>query len=398
MKSIKYIISALCLGAMLVSCYKQDDIYQQYVIPGGYNYPAKVINLSAEKGFQRLVLHWQRPMDPSVEKFVVYWDNYADSSGVISYDDFDGTDVKYEVTGLEDRSYSFNIINLSGEGNRSVATELVASPYSEGWLSSRTERTVTQAYMDGKNAHIVLTRSTNEMISTRFRYKTTSSPDEWVEFEKELQPGENIIDLPNAMKGKYFEFSSCYQPAGGMDKVWRPWTRSSVAVSYQLDGKRWAKSATKGQIAEGTSLEYIFDGQVNAGSMWQSSKSEDLKNKFPKILSFDTKTAAGEEYAFTGFTFVQNPNSESLRYIKNVSIYIGSESYDPNDADYINNFGISFMDLILTTKDSEYTKYASSGKSGRYLSIVFPNSWDEENGYVNIWELIPYGYIPALAD
>ena len=77
---------------------------------------------------------------------------------------------------------------------------------------------------------------------------------------------------------------------------------------------------------------------------------------------------------------------------------MGNEAYDPNDADYLNNVGISFLDRLLTTKNSEYTVYASSAKQGKYLSLVFTNSWDEENGYVNLWELIPYGYIPSQAD
>ena len=396
MKIVRNIIAALCVGVMLTSCYSQDDIYKEWVKPGGYNYPAKVLNLSADKGFNRLVLKWEKPMDPSVESFIVYWDNNAESSGEISYSNYSGSNISFEIDDLDDRSYSFNVVNLDEDGNKSVASEIVVSPYGNGWLSSRTERTINQAYMEGNDARIKLTRSTNEMISTKFRYKNSS--DEWVELETKLDPSSNEIVLPGALKGKYFEYASCFLPEGGLDPVWRAWNKSSVGISYQLDGKRWGKSATKGQVADGSALEYIFDGQINAGSTWQSAKSDDLKNKFPKILVFDTNTSAGEEFAFTGFTFVQNPNSESLRYVKNVSVYVGNEAYDPNDTDYLNNFGISFLDLLLTTKNSEYTVYASSAKQGKYLSLVFTNSWDEENGYVNLWELIPYGYIPSQAD
>ena len=121
MKIVRNIIAALCVGVMLTSCYSQDDIYKEWVKPGGYNYPAKVLNLSADKGFNRLVLKWEKPMDPSVESFIVYWDNNAESSGEISYSNYSGSNISFEIDDLDDRSYSFNVVNLDEDGNKSVS-------------------------------------------------------------------------------------------------------------------------------------------------------------------------------------------------------------------------------------------------------------------------------------
>lgn len=371
-------------------------MYKQWVKVGGYNYPAKALNLRAQEGYNRLILSWEKPKDPAVKHCVLYWNDRRDSLS-FDYSQYPSGTISAEVNNLEDRSYTFNVINTDNEGNRSLASELIVGPYGQGWLSSRTERTITRAIIDGSDALIQLTRSTNEMISTRFRYKNLSN--EWVEYEVQLSPGQNEIRLPRALKGKRFEISSAFCPVGGIDTVWREWMKSSDAISYPLSGSRWTKSATKGQILDGTSLEYIFDGIDNsAGSRWHSSRTADLKTIFPKIISIDTRASVGEEFAFTGFTFCQNTNTANLRYIRNCSIYVGSEPYNPDSKDFQAEFGIPFLAASVSTNNDKQTVFATSGKTGRYLSLVFLNSWDTTNGYVDLWELIPYGYIPSQAD
>ena len=40
----------------------------------------------------------------------------------------------------------------------------------------------------------------------------------------------------------------------------------------------------------------------------------------------------------------------------------------------------------------------TQGATGRYMAIVFKNSWNADDGFIDLWEFIPYGYIPSLAD
>ena len=106
----------------------------------------------------------------------------------------------------------------------------------------------------------------------------------------------------------------------------------------------------------------------------------------------------GEEFAFTGFTFCENNTAASLRYIKDYTIYVGSSYYNPDDADYLKNFGIPFIGGTLSTSADQYSVNVTQGATGRYIAIVFKNSWNAEDGFIDLWELIPYGYIPSLAD
>lgn len=244
-----------------------------------------------------------------------------------------------------------------------------------------------------------MSKATDEMVATRFRYKNLQ--DEWVECETILKPGENEVTFPNALRGKRFEYSSSFCPAAGKDTVWSHWTKSADGISYQLDGSRWNVSVTNGQYNGINTPEKIFDGRFDRSAYsWHSSKSDNNKLVFPKVLSIDTMASAGEEYAFTGFTFYENDSASSMRYIKNFVVYVGSKAYDPNDADYQTegHFGIPFISGTLSTSEAQYSVNSTSGATGRYLAIVFKDSWNAQDGFIDLWELVPYGYIPSLAD
>lgn len=384
------------VAVALSSCGGQDEIYKEWVKKGGYDYPAKAINLSSVIGYKSVIINWEKPMDPAVTTATLFWDNYA-SSQSIDYADYPDGKVSMGVGNLEDRSYTFDIVNYDAVGNKSLAAEITVSPYGDSWMVSRSERTVTSARMDGRDAKIVMSKATDEMVATRFRYKNLQ--DEWVECETILKPGENEVTFPNALRGKRFEYSSSFCPAAGKDTVWSHWTKSVDGISYALDGKRWNVAVTKNQYFGINVVDNIFDGNKDLHAFsWHSSKSDATKNIFPKILSVDTQKAFGEEYSFTRFEFYEHPDQPTLRYIKDIVIYVGSTYYDPDDNDYLNHYGIPFIGTQFSTEGKVSTASATQGASGRYFSIVFKNSWNTKDGFIDLWELVPYGYIPSQAD
>ena len=395
-KKILNLLAASAITALAVSCGGQDEIYQEWVKKGGYDYPAKPINLTSVSGYQSVVVNWEKPMDPAVRTAKLFWDNYA-SSLDIDYADYPDGKISMEVDNLEDRSYTFDIVNYDDAGNQSLAAEITVSPYGDGWMVSRSERTITSARMDGRDAKIVMSKATDEMVATRFRYKNLN--DEWVECETILKPGENEVTFPDALKGKRFEYSSSFCPAAGKDTVWRAWTKSTDGISYQIDGSRWPNvTATSGQTLSGTDPNNIIDGVISAGKRWHSSRTDGYKDVFPKILSIDTGLSGEDALSFTAFEFCQNPESQTLRYIRNYVIYVGDTPFNPDEKDYVNNFGIPLISGSLTIDQANQIASVKSGATGRYISIVFLNSWNATNGYIDLWELIPYGYIPSQAD
>jgi len=395
-KTYLSILLTVGVAVALSSCGGQDEIYKEWVKKGGYDYPAKAVNLSSVIGYRSVIINWEKPMDPAVTTATLFWDNYA-SSQSIDYADYSDGKVSMEVGNLEDRSYTFDIVNYDAVGNKSLAAEITVSPYGDSWMVSRSERTVTSSRMDGRDAKIVMSKATDEMVATRFRYKNLQ--DEWVECETILKPGENEVTFPNALRGKRFEYSSSFCPAAGKDTVWSHWTKSVDGISYALDGKRWNVAVTKNQYFGINVADNIFDGNKDLSAFsWHSSKSDATKNIFPKILSVDTQKAFGEEYSFTRFEFYEHPDQPTLRYIKDIVIYVGSTYYDPDDNDYLNHYGIPFIGTQFSTEGKVSTASATQGASGRYFSIVFKNSWNTKDGFIDLWELVPYGYIPSQAD
>ena len=102
-------------------------------------------------------------MDPAVKRAILYWDNYAKSRD-IDYGDFADGKVTIVVDSLEDRSYTFDVVNFDGEDNKSLPAEMTISPYGDSWLISRSERAVVSAIMDGDDAKIEMTKATDEMV------------------------------------------------------------------------------------------------------------------------------------------------------------------------------------------------------------------------------------------
>lgn len=395
-KTISNIAVIALLSIVAVSCYRQDDIYREYIVVGGHTYPAKAIELKAAPGHNRVVLSWTLPNDPSIRTAKVYWDNYTDSIAV-DYSDFPDGHVSVSVPGLEERSYTFDVVNFDEPGNRSLASELTARPLGISWLVTHTERRIHSCIMDGDDAIITMTRSTDEMVATKFMVRDLSG--EWKEYEKTMGADETVIRIPGVMKGKRFKYTSAYSQEGAAEDIWNPnWTVSEVGISYPIDGAAWDIKVTEGQARSGYGPELIFDGlTTDTKSRYFSTTDTKLRNVFPKILAFDTKAEEGHEYAFTQFTFYLNPTAANSRYLKDVALYIGDTEYDVNDKQYYDSFGTPILQMGFDQESSVQSKFLSEPYSGRYISIVFKNS-RSTTGYIDLWELIPYGFIPGEID
>lgn len=388
MKTLKTsIFAAAAILGSVVSCTSQDDIYKEFIKDGGYIYPAKAANITSETGFQKVTLFWPVPKDPSLRSARVYWDNYTDSLD-LNYSDFSDT-VSVTITNLADRSYTFDIVNFDKLGNKSIAAEKSATPYGMNWLSTHEERQFKHAWVDGTTATVQLTESTSEMVATKFRYKNLDG--EWVEFGPRMTPREVNFKLTNAMRGKYFEFSSGFLPSDGRDTAWMEWTKSSYPIVYPLDTKDWTVTATTGGTMGENTPDKIFDGIADANHRWHSTAG----NNFPKILSIDTNCEAGKEPTYKTFSMARNPEM-SYRYIFNFQIFTGNEPFNPDEKNFASVFGTPICNSLLYWGDNPGSRNCTM-ESGRYIAIVFTNSRNEQ-GYLDLWELTVWGYIEADAN
>ena len=393
MKKAYYLITILVLALAAASCAKQDTVYKEWVKEGGYIYPAKPLNVQAQQGYKRIVVKWTRPMDPSIRTAKLFWDNYT-FEREFNYSDYPGEVIEAVIDGLEDRSYTFDIVNFDGEGNRSLAAEITTSPFAESWLVSHAERSVRFAEMEGTGARIQMGKATDEVAVTKFRYVNTSG--QTVESRAYLTSDNNEIILPDAKKWEYFEYQSAFCPAGGIDTVWTSnWIKSPSPIATNIDANVATVSVTANQIRDNFKPELILDGIKDDGnSRWFSSNAAAYRSKFPKILVIDTKLSGSSSQTFNHFIFYQDPDpdGQTRRYIRTVNVYVSDTKFNPDNANFLKDFGEPVLQTSLNTNEAVQEFVPASPKAGRYIAVVFRNSYNS-TGFIDHWEFEAFGYV-----
>ncbi len=393
MKRILYIVAA---ALALASCAKQDTIYKEFIKSGGIIYPAKPINVSADRGYQRIVLKWDAPMDPSLRTAKVFWDSNTKSQE-FNYADYPSGSISTVIDELEDRSYTFSVVNYDADGNKSLATEITTSPFGESWLVSHAERTVKFARMDGNDAVVTMNKPTDEVAVTKFRYLNTQG--ETVEGCPVLGT-ENEVRLPGAAKSKYIELQSAYCSAEGIDTVWTGnWFRSDEPIAFRVDNTKANVSVTANQVRENFTPDKILDGIYDGDHRWFSSNDANYRSIWPKILVIDTREMGDNLMTFNKFVFYQDPDpdGQTRRYIRSVNVYVSNTKFNPDDTNYTKNYGEPVLSVSLNQVDPVQEFVPVDKVAGRYVAIVFRNSYNS-SGFIDLWEFDAFGYAAAQAE
>ena len=285
MRKLLYISLIAALVGSFTSCKDQDDIYKEWVVPGGSIYPEKANGLRAILGSGRVQLKWAAPKDPAVKRAVITWDN-GEKTREISYADFEGQDsILVEINDLKEQSHSFTITNYDAENHVSMTSEKSASPYGAIWLSTHAERTIKSAEMNGADANVALGFGTNEMVATKFRY--LNADGEWVITEPVPSAQASTV-FANAKGGVRYQYSSGYCPAEGLDTIWNDWSKSPTPIASRLDPSEWEVTATGWNAA--TPPSKVFDGLVTTDMtkawVWNNG------GKWPVVLQIDMKKSS----------------------------------------------------------------------------------------------------------
>lgn len=386
MKKFIYIILAVLTIAGVSSCKDQDDIYQQWVKKGGYTYPEKSTDLKAYDGYNRIKLQWAYPKDPSVTSAKITWANGTKSLDV-NYSDYVGKDtIVIYIDNLEERSYTFDIVNFDAAGNKSMTTEITTSPYAENWLLTHSEREIISADVQSDGSALVKTGfGTDEMIATRFRYLNNAG--DTITLTETLPAASSTISFPDAAPGKKFEYSSSYCPAEGLDTIWNAWRRSPNPIAGKLDCSGWV--ATCNTVATRPTSN-LFDGVIGSDvnhAWW----SYDMTT-FPKILVIDTQSST---YMINKLLLYQNEaGGYTYRTNYNVEVYFGNQLFDINaGTDYANTDpfknAVYSKSLVFWNGTSWAGVWLPEMENVRYIAIVFKDS--RRNGNA-LFEVEAYGY------
>lgn len=159
---------------MFFSCKDMDDVYQEYVVPGGIEYPGKPRGLVAYSGRNRIMLSWSKGNDPSITLARVFWNYFTDSLDLnISSED----DTLFcVIDDLEENNYSFVVRHYNKNGDVSLSSEVLGVAYGENYASGLRNRVITSLEVNPLGQYFVKWGAPdvyNGVIGTEIQYVDT---------------------------------------------------------------------------------------------------------------------------------------------------------------------------------------------------------------------------------
>src|SRR5258706_5083916 len=210
MKHIFQMSLALLIIVVLFCCKKSDTEFRDFLQGHEITYPGVPVSINYRPGNKRIMLLWKTSPDPSITKYVVYWNNKADSTVISST----GVDtVKVLIPNLNEYVYSFTVYSYDAGGNRCVPLTInnvkVYGPLYTGGLLNRAYNGTTP-YVVNPNGSVQLNFNTPDTINIVTSIKYTNLAGNIVEVQ--LAPTSNLITLPDYKAGTVVQYRSSYIP------------------------------------------------------------------------------------------------------------------------------------------------------------------------------------------
>ena len=142
MKNFKSIIISTIAVILFFSCTKWDD-FKKYVQDGEVIYTGKMDSVKIFSGKERVMLYGLLKADPKVNKFVVYWNNNADSIAFDWVKSSSGVDTVRKIFAVDEGVKSFKIVTYDAAGNKSVVVNTTGTSYGETFRKRLSDRLIT---------------------------------------------------------------------------------------------------------------------------------------------------------------------------------------------------------------------------------------------------------------
>lgn len=356
-----------------------DSEYKEFIISNGEVYPQRADSLKTFPGNNRLRLKWLKPKSPRVVHSWIYWNNYQDSMKVDYSQDIDT--VVVDILNLQEITYTFYIKNFDVDGNVSIPTEGVGTPYGDNYFISANDRSYTAAT---RSTDMIGTINwgpkTSDLVYSEVRYLNSAGETKTLR----ILPTENTTIIPDIKPGVKFEYRSIFIPSKGIDTVRRDWKTSDMPFMVKFARNTWTAVAKGGNHnwgdGGGGQPSLLFDGNRNTG--WHSTVGVAL----PQCVVIDMKSPHVLDNLL-----IYPPAPTNWRYIKDVEIYISDEPMDPNAAGIpLSSWGTAAAKVQYTGGESLKIEFPTP-QTGQYVAILFKNT-STANPYVSFMEFEAYGF------
>ncbi|MFD1616280.1 DUF4998 domain-containing protein [Gelatiniphilus marinus] len=181
MKKIKYYILPLSLLLFFgfYSCNDTYEFHEKYIQDGEIIYATKVDSLTTLAGDGRIKISGYLTKGFTIEEITVFWDKGENSQTFPYTKSQNDTDlIDLIVTGLEEKSYEFDVYSKDADGNESVKVTVFGTVYGETYRSNLEARGLNAfAYNSDGSATVSLKPSSDLTRSTEIKFTNLSGEE-----------------------------------------------------------------------------------------------------------------------------------------------------------------------------------------------------------------------------
>jgi hypothetical protein len=399
MKIISRMVSAFLLICTIICCNKKADDFKSFLNGKEIIYPAKVSNINARPGNLRVALYWNPSPDPSIKKYIIYWNNKTDSLIVQATSHTSTDTVKTLINNLSEYAYTFTIYSYDSAGNRSVPFEInnvkIYGPLYQGALLNRPYNAGKPYVLTGaSNLTLNFLKPDTINITTSIKYTNTAG----LVNEVFLAPENNSITMSDYKSGTPVLYRSSYIPVlNALDtfNVSRYDTFPKI-ISYVECNKALFSELhllnDVGAYQSNTSIYRLWDGTTTPQGYPEIFHS-DGNSPLPHHLTFDmgqvyTNLSQIEE---TGRNCCHNPDDFEVWGIADLT---GAQTTLPgNDPGWTAESiakGWTLLKEVLRTDDGQApfkVDLMSNPPPVRYIRIRIKHVTSNDGSYSNMSEL-----------
>lgn len=183
MKKRKYIVRLFAAILFLSGCNESlEDTYGDYAGDGKIRYVAKCSDVTTTPGWERLVVDWKNGTDATVNKIKVVWTFEERKDSVL----LPKTSTSYNLTGLTDGTYRFDVCAVDTLGNESLREISYGRPYTrEHEVMRAFTRGVLKPFFLSDKMIFFSDRWNENILEMKLKYKTPQGETKYYIFDKE---------------------------------------------------------------------------------------------------------------------------------------------------------------------------------------------------------------------
>jgi hypothetical protein len=285
----------ILLLSLFWGCDSMDATYKEFIRDGEIIYVGTADSVKIFPGRNRLKLSFLIS-DPTVTEVMILWNNKTDSLVIPVQRVHQADTVITELTGLNEGSYSFDIITFDDENHSSVEVNAVGSVYGENYANSLLDTPVKGAYVN-EDDETCVDINWGAADETAFGSEVIYTDSSNGVHKLFIPSGESLTVLTDYLQGSSFQYRTLYLPEEmAIDTfctAYKTATVKGVALDYSKAG--WVASGTDYDTGNVRPPKNAIDNNVN--TVWHMSKT----TSYPHIMSVDM----GEINILSGFSFIQ---------------------------------------------------------------------------------------------